>query len=109
MNSKSFFINKNIFSNIIKILFLYQIINFINSKIDTIIRLGDEDIRYVHFSSNLDGDMIIDISTSSDSSYKNERRFFGLKKMGDFILKILFFFHYETNNYAKICTESCFI
>ena len=73
MKTKLFFINNHVSSNIIRIIFIYQIINFINSEIDTIIRLGDEDFRYVHFSSNLDGDMIIDISTSSDSSYKNGR------------------------------------
>ena len=45
MNSKSFFVSKKIFSNIIRILFLYKIINFINLEIDKIIRLGDEDFR----------------------------------------------------------------
>ena len=111
MKTKLFFINNHVSSNIIRIIFIYQIINFINSEIDTIIRLGDKDFRYVHFSSNLDGDMIVDTSTSSDSSYKNERRFFGLKKNGRFYFKnnYPFLSLYETNNYAKIWAESCFI
>ena len=105
------FINNNISSNIIKILLIFQIINFINSEINKIIRLGDEDFRYVHFSTNLNGDMIVDTSTSSDSPYKNERRFFGLKKNGRFYFKnnSPFLSFYETIYNAKISPESCFI
>ena len=111
MNSKLILKNNNISSNIIKLLVIFQIINFINSEIDKIIRLGDEDFRYVHFSSNLNGDMIVGTSTSSDSSYKSERKFFGLKKNGRFYFKnnSPFLSLYETNNYAKISPQSCFI
>jgi len=111
MKLKLFVTNNYLYSNIIKILLIFQIISIINSEIDNIIRLGDKDFRFVHFSTNLDGDMIVDTSTSSDSSYKNERRFFGLKKNGRFYFKnnSPFFSLYETNNYAKIYAESCFI
>ena len=111
MKLKLFVINNYLYSNIIKILLIFQIIDFINSEIDKIISLGDKDFRFVHFSTNLDGDMIVDTSTSSDSSYKNERRFFGLKKNGRFYFKnnSPFLSLYEKNNYAKIYAESCFI
>ena len=107
----SILFNIIISSNIFFLLLIFQIISFINSEINKIIRLGDEDFRFVHFSTNLDGDMIVDTSTSSDSSYKSERRFFGLKKNGRFYFKnnSPFLSLYEANNYAKIYAESCFI
>ena len=66
---------------------IFQSIKFVFSEplLNNIIRLGDEDFGYNHFSFNSDGDMIID---SEAYPISNERRFFGLKKMGDFILKI---------------------
>ena len=94
---------------------LIQIIDFISSTLD-IIRLGNKYFRFVHFSSNLNGDMIIDTSAypivDGDSTYK-ERRFYGLKKNGRFYFK-------DDNNKetpfasifiekAKTYSESCFI
>ena len=99
----------------INLFLLIQIIDFISSTLD-IIRLGNKYFRFVHFSSNLNGDMIIDTSAypivDGDSTYK-ERRFYGLKKNGRFYFK-------DDNNKetpfasifmenAKTYSESCFI
>ena len=104
MKLKLFVTNNYQYSNIVQILLIFQIIKIINSEIDNIIRLGDKDFRFVHFSTNLEGDMIVDTSTSSDSSYKNERRFFGLKKNGRFYFKnnSPFLSLYDLYNYDKI-------
>ena len=48
-------------------------------ELDNIIRLGDDDFRYSHFSFNSNGDMIVDTESYPISQ---ERRFFGLKKNG---------------------------
>ena len=71
----------------INTLIVFQSIKLIHSEtlLNNIIRLGDEGFGYNHFSFNSDGDMIID---SEAYPVNNGRRFFGLKKMVDFILKI---------------------
>ena len=99
----------------IKLFLLIQIISFISSTLE-VIRLGNKYFRFIHFSSNLNGDMIIDTSAypivDGDSTYK-ERRFYGLKKNGRFYFK-------DDNNKetpfasiftekAKTYSESCFI
>ena len=73
---------------IYKFLVCCQIINFILSKFDNIIRLGNEFFRFVQFSSNLNGDMIVSTNAYPEFiiTYK-ERRFFGLKKNGRFFFK----------------------
>ena len=67
--------------------FLKLIIIFIQKEcvlpkvLNNIIRLGDNPFRYSHFNFNSDGDMIIDTESYPVSK---ERRFFGLKKNGQF-------------------------
>ena len=67
--------------------FLKFIIIFISIEcalpkvLNNIIRLGDNPFRYSHFNFNSDGDMIIDTESYPVSK---ERRFFGLKKNGQF-------------------------
>jgi len=80
-------IHKYLHLNFIKLFFLFQNINFIISIIDNIIRLGDENFRFIHFSSNENGDMIVDTSKYPDNEDSNERRFFGLRKNGTFYFK----------------------
>jgi len=64
------------------LLFIFISIEFVLPELlNNIIRLGDNQFRYSHFSFNSDGDMIID-SESYPST--RERRFFGLKKNGKF-------------------------
>ena len=71
---------QNSFLHLISFLFLF--INFALPKlINNIIRLGDEEFRYSHFSFNSNKDMIID---TSSYPINEERRFFGLKKNGRF-------------------------
>ena len=66
-------------------LLLLQILNFLNSEVDNIIRIGEETYRYFQFSTNLNGDMIIDLSSdSTDSSIFTVRKFYGLKNNGRF-------------------------
>ena len=77
--------NNHLYFNINSFI-LIQLINFIFSQtLNNIIRLGDEDFRYSHFSFNSNKDMIID-STSYPVS--NERRFFGLTENGQFYFTI---------------------
>ena len=78
---------KNYFYKIyIYILFYFQIIKIVHSSpIDKIIFLGDS-FRYNHFSFNSNGDMIVD---THNFPIDNKRLFFGLKKMVNFISKIL--------------------
>ena len=106
--------SKYLHLNFIKLLFVFQEINFIILVLDNIIRLGDENFRFIHFSSNLNGDMIIDTSKYPDNDIPSERRFFGLRKNGTFYFKddnnketpfkSLFF---SFNN--RVQSESCFI
>ena len=51
--------------------------------IDNIINLGGKNFKYSHFSFSSEGDMIID--THQYPVENTERRFFGLKKMENFI------------------------
>ena len=83
--------NKNSFLNIFIVLFfMFQRIKFaIPQLLNNIIRLGEDNLRYIHFSFNSNGDMIID---SSAYPISDERKFFGLKKNGRF------FFFNDTNN-----------
>ena len=67
---------------IVNAFILFQLIYFINPLLlNNIIRIGDNNFRYCHFSYNSYGDMIIDISSFPISK---ERRFFGLKYNGQF-------------------------
>ena len=75
-------------------LFLFLSRNFVNlSSINKIIRIGDHNFRYIHFSYFSNGDMIIDTSAYPISQ---ERRFFGLKTNGRF------FFDNEETPYCSI-------
>ena len=66
----------------LKLFFIFKSIEFVLPKpINNIIRLGDDNFRYSHFSFNSDGDMIVD---SESYPVSKERRFFGLKKNGLF-------------------------
>ena len=104
---------KYLYLNFFKLLFVFQEINTIISDLDNIIRLGDENFRFIHFSSNLNGDMIVDTSKYPDDSDLNERRFFGLRKNGTFFFKennketpfISLFFTSKNRKQS----ESCFI
>ncbi len=66
----------------LKLFFIFKSIGFVVPEIlNNIIRLGDFPFRYSHFSFNSDGDMIVD---SESYPPTQERRFFGLKKNGQF-------------------------
>ena len=76
----------NIINYNIKIdLFLVIILQLIKFTfldcIDNIINLGGKDFKYIHFSYNTEGDMVIDTHSYPTN---NERRFFGLKRNGEF-------------------------
>ena len=61
---------------------LFQLINLIDPLLlNNIIRIGDNNFRYCHFSYNSYGDMFID---SSAYPISKERKFFGLKYNGEF-------------------------
>ena len=67
------------------ILITFQLINIAKSQlINNIIKLGENNFTYSHFSFNSNGDMIIDTSTFP---VNKERFFFGLNKMVNSILK----------------------
>ena len=77
-------------------LFLFLSRSLINtSSINKIIRLGDNDFRYVHFNYFSNGDMIIDTSAYPVSK---ERRFFGLKTNGRY------YFNSLDNEEASVCS-----
>ena len=77
-------------------LFLFLSINFVSSSsINKIIRLGDNNFRYIHFSYFSNGDMIVDTSCYPISQ---ERRFFGLKTNGRF------FFNSTDNEEIPYCS-----
>ena len=63
------------------------------SLINKVIRLGDDNFTYTHFSFFSNGDMIID---SSSFPFSNERRFFGLRENGNF------YFDEEESGYCSI-------
>ena len=77
--------NHNIYFIFQILFFLYELKLIFPLSLNRIIRIGEKGYRYSRFSFNSKGDMIIDI-TSNPST--NERRFFGLKKMENIILKI---------------------
>ena len=78
--------NSKIHLNFFFIIFIIQSFSTSLPKLlNNIIRLGGNDSRYSHFTFNENGDMIIDTSYYPVSQ---ERIFFGLKKMEDFILII---------------------
>ena len=106
---------KHDFISIFKILLLLQYLIILHSEIDYIIRLGDESFRYLSFASNLNGDMIILISSpNTENSLHQKRKFYGLKSNGRF-------YFYDNNketpfrtlvsslSYAKKTSTSCFI
>ena len=67
--------------NLIKTILLFQCFQIINSifyGLNYIKRLGNENCKFIEFSSKLNGDMII----SAYNIVNNERVFFGLKKNG---------------------------
>ena len=64
-------------------------------ELDNIIRLGDDDFRYSHFSFNSNGDMIVDTESYPISQ---ERRFFGLKKNGQYYFT-------DSNNQCSLYAE----
>ncbi len=72
------------------ILFFLLLLNSItitfSQEINHIIRLGEHPFRYVRISFNSEGDMVADTTAHVDNK---ERRFFGLKKMVNIILRIL--------------------
>ena len=67
------------------ILIIFQLINISKSQlINNIIKLGEENATYSHFSFNSNGDMIID---TTSFPVNKERFFFGLKQNGKFYFK----------------------
>ena len=73
---------ENYINLIVNAFILFQLINFINPLLlNNIIRIGDNNFRYCHFSYNSYGDMILEISSFPVSE---GRRFFGLKYNGEF-------------------------
>ena len=118
------------FLNFFKLLFFIQNINFSNSEIDNIIRIGDETYIYFQFSTNTNGDMVIDLSSdSSNSAVYAVRRFYGLKKNGRYyfnkdnvdtpyftltstitsykkINSVSYFIQLSTDNFGKECIFS---
>ena len=103
------------FLKFFKLFLLLQNVYFIYSALDTIIRIGEETYRFFQFSTNLNGDMIIDLSSdSSDSSVFKVRRFYGLKKNGRFYfnesnMETPFFSLKSSVNRAKLNSVSYFI
>ena len=87
MNYKILF-SKSLIHSMINVLIFINYLILISAKLDKIIRLGDENFRFIHFSSNINGDMVVDTSSypQVETTYK-ERRFFGLKKNGRFYFK----------------------
>ena len=98
------------------LILFFQITFSIEQLINNIIQLGGEDFRYIHFSLNSKGDMIIDTTANP---VNNERRFFGLKKNGrpyfynenniETPYRSLFVNNPENENQQKIEGESNFI
>ena len=62
-----------------QLLLAFQIFPVNSQILNNIIRLGDHPYRYVHFSYNSEGDLIID--TEAYPSRK-DRKFYGIKKNG---------------------------
>ena len=96
----------------LKFFFMLKSIEFVLPQVlNNIIRLGDDQFRYSHFNFNSNGDMIIDTEAYP---VLNERRFFGLKKNGQFYftsnnqLTPYLSLHAE-NNSRRIEGESKFI
>ena len=81
MNQTKYKTNHYIFF-FLKLIIIFISIECVLPKVlNNIIRLGDNSFRYSHFNFNSDGDMIIDTESYPPSQ---ERRFFGLKKNGQF-------------------------
>lgn len=94
-------------------LFTIHLIKYSNSQsLNNIIVLSGDNFIYNHISINSDGDMIID-STSFPIS--NERKFFGLKKNGEFYFtsinntKTAYYTMTVENDKGRIEGESSFI
>ena len=77
--------NKNYFlKSYIKLLIIFNFFNYAYSLLlNKIIRFGDKNFRYCHFSFNSNGDMIVDVTSNPASS---SRQFFGIKQNGPFFL-----------------------
>ena len=80
LNFQAYYINFLINSFLIILLFNFALPELLNN----IIRLGENNLRYCHFSFFSNGDMIIDISAFPTTK---ERKFFGLKRNGKFYFK----------------------
>ena len=81
MNQTNYKANQYLFF-FFKLFFIFRAIELALPKVlNNIIRLGDDQFRYSHFNFNSDGDMIVD---SESYPASKERRFFGLKKNGQF-------------------------
>ena len=103
--------NKTFF--FLKLFLIFKSIEFVLPQVlNNIIRLGDDQFRYNHFSFNSDGDTITDTEAYP---VLTERRFFGLKKNGQFYFtnsnNQLTPYHsiYAKNNSRRIEGESKFI
>ena len=111
MNQTNYKTNQYLFF-FFKLFFIFRAIELALPKVlNNIIRLGDKPFRYSHFSFNSNGDMIVD---SESYPPTQERRFFGLKKNGQFYftsnnqLTPYLSLHAE-NNSRRIEGESKFI
>ena len=106
--NKKFFLYSSFFLFLILQLFNYVIPKLLNR----IIKLGENNLRYGHFSFNSNGDMIVDTSAFP---VNKERKFFGLKKNGRFFFKdtngkeIPFISIYADHTKGRIEGESYFI
>ena len=95
------------------ILFLFQLLYLVNPKLlNNIIRIGEDNLRYIHFSFNENGDMILDTSSYPVSQL---RKFFGLKKNGRFFFndtnneETPFYIVYSEHTKGRLEGESYFI
>ena len=86
MNDLSNTKNYHLYSFMYLFIIFGQIHLSFSQLLNNIIRLGENNLRYNHINFNEKGDMIIDVSAFPVTQ---ERKFFGLKKMEDFILMIL--------------------
>ena len=82
--NKSYLLNS--FINLLIIFLSFN--NSFSNLLNNIIKFGDKNLRYCHFSFNSNGDMIVD---SSSFPVNRTRKFFGLKNNGRFYFN-------DTNN-----------
>ena len=58
--------------SLIKLFFIFKMINLISSNLDKIIKIGTDNYRYVRFSLSSKGDMIVDSSMDVRYGVENE-------------------------------------